>query len=102
MKINGKQLLKSHQSGVYQFIRRADEMQHAAKDAGLAVFRIDVGGMHTKQDFLAHVAAVLSFPNWFGGNWDALGDCLADLEWLPTKTGYVLVFENIEQFSARN
>ncbi|WP_446686701.1 barstar family protein [Pseudofulvimonas gallinarii] len=27
------------------------------------------------------MAAVFRFPEWFGDNWDALADCLADLSW---------------------
>ena len=30
---------------------------------------------------LASIAASLGFPDWFGGNWDALEDCLTDLSW---------------------
>jgi len=36
-------------------------------------------------------AAALQFPYYFGENWDALDECLADLDWLPG-TAYVLVF----------
>ena len=43
----------------------------------------------------AEVAEVLEFPDYFGHNWDALEECLADLEWLPAK-GYVLCFTNAE------
>jgi hypothetical protein len=32
----------------------------------------------------------LEFPDYFGHNWDALEECLADLEWLPAK-GYILL-----------
>jgi RNAse (barnase) inhibitor barstar len=41
------------------------------------------------------VAEALEFPDYFGHNWDALEECLADLEWLPGK-GYVLCFSNAE------
>ena len=37
------------------------------------------------------------FPQWFGGNWDALFDCLADLSWRPA-AGHLLLLENAELF----
>jgi len=43
----------------------------------------------------AEMAEALEFPDYFGHNWDALEECLADLEWLPGK-GYVLLFTNAE------
>jgi len=93
-----KQLVDAHQSGMYQLVRSPEEVERAAKDARLALFRIDIGEAHDKKDFLASVAKALSFPDWFGGNWDALNDCLTDLDWLPTKAGYVLIFEKSEHF----
>ncbi|MFI6481509.1 barstar family protein [Nonomuraea sp. NPDC050663] len=34
-------------------------------------------------DVIAKIARELSFPDYFGGNLDALYDCLTDLGWLP-------------------
>jgi RNAse (barnase) inhibitor barstar len=95
-----KQLASAQRSGVYQLVRSPEEVAQAAKQAGLAVFRIDLAHTRSKKDFLDRTAKALNFPDWFGRNWDGLNDCLTDLDWLNTKTGYVLVFENIEQFVA--
>lgn len=37
----------------------------------------------SKAELLDALAAALRFPPWFGRNWDALADLLADLSWLP-------------------
>ncbi len=60
---------------------------------GLDPARIDLAGCRDKDELLTQVAAMLDFPDWFGGNWDAYFDCLADLSWRPAR-GYLLVFEN--------
>jgi barstar (barnase inhibitor) len=44
---------------------------------------------------LKRIAAALEFPAWFGGNWDALFDCLADLSWRPAP-GHVLLLEHAD------
>jgi RNAse (barnase) inhibitor barstar len=97
-----KRLLDAKESGVYQLVRTPEEVERAADEARLAVFRIDIGDVRDKKDFLARVARALSFPNWFGANWDALNDCLRDLDWLPMKNGYVLILEQGEFFAARH
>jgi len=43
---------------------------------------------------IGRIAGALAFPAWFGGNWDALEDCLSDLSWLSAG-GYVLLLENV-------
>ena len=44
----------------------------------------------TTADLLTECARAFDFPDYFGHNWDALEECLADLEWLPAK-GYILL-----------
>jgi RNAse (barnase) inhibitor barstar len=60
---------------------------------GLRCARIDLAGCTAKSELLARIGAALEFPDWFGGNWDALYDCLDDLGWLKA-TGHLLVIEN--------
>lgn len=71
----------------------ADAVVRLAQSLGLDAARIDLDGCAEKSEFLERTAAALGFPSWFGGNWDAFFDCLADLSWRPAR-GHVLVFEN--------
>lgn len=36
----------------------------------------------SKEDLLNELKDKLLFPDYFGGNWDALYDCLCDLSWI--------------------
>lgn len=56
-----------------------------------------IKGRHCKTpaNLFAEFARTLEFPDYFGHNWDALEECLADLEWLPAK-GYILLVTNAE------
>jgi RNAse (barnase) inhibitor barstar len=71
----------------------ADAIVRLAQSLGLDAVRIDLDGCADKGEFLERTAAALRFPSWFGSNWDAFFDCLADLSWRPAR-GHVLVFEN--------
>ncbi|OQW35195.1 MAG: hypothetical protein A4E19_16610 [Nitrospira sp. SG-bin1] len=49
----------------------------------------------TPSGLFGEFARALAFPDYFGHNWDALEECLADLEWLPGK-GYILLITDTE------
>jgi RNAse (barnase) inhibitor barstar len=42
---------------------------------------LDGRGLKDKDSLLAAVGRALDFPDYYGGNWDALEECLADLSW---------------------
>ena len=52
---------------------------------------IDLSACASKRDLLDRFAAALSFPSWFGHNWDAMHDCLTDLSWLPASAYRVVL-----------
>lgn len=72
-----------------------DLVHHAEKAyADGAVHRILRGRkMFTKQALFDEVAAALQFPVYFGENWDALNECLIDLNWLPRGAVVLLITE---------
>ena len=71
----------------------AAALERLARSLGLDAVRIDLAGCEDKPMLLERAAAALAFPAWFGGNWDAFFDCLADLSWRPAR-GYLLLVEN--------
>lgn len=88
-----QRLSDTTRSGVYR-TTRVDEIQEAVRGSALKLAGVDLTGVSGKDALLARIAQALSFPASFGGNWDALEDCLGDLSWLPAG-GYVLLFENL-------
>jgi RNAse (barnase) inhibitor barstar len=68
-------------------------------DTAMRVLRIDLADCGDKSSLLARIARALSFPDWFGHNWDALADCLDDLGWLP-EGGLLLLLENTAELRA--
>lgn len=67
-------------SGVYR-VGSADTVEEVARGTPLRCTGVALRG--GKAEILDALAKALAFPHWFGRNWDALEDCLADLSWNP-------------------
>lgn len=95
-----ERIADARRSGVFDAdAREAQEVAEVARELGFAVADVDVGDAG-KTEVLARFAEALRFPAWFGHNWDALLDCLADLGWLGAP-GYVVVVRGLAELRAR-
>ena len=84
-----QRLSDAKRSGVYRVAGSA-EIEDAVRGTRLDLAPVDLRGVEDKEALLERLAQALGFPDWFGGNWDALEDCLCDLSWRPGE-GHVLV-----------
>ena len=56
---------------------------------GFEVLTIAGDSIGSKEELLDAIAEGFGFPDWFGRNWDALEECLRDLD--AVNDGYALV-----------
>ncbi|MER6216949.1 MULTISPECIES: barstar family protein [unclassified Streptomyces] len=80
--------------------RPLDPALAAAEEAGWSTVRLDLDGVRSKAALMRRCAAALRVPEWFGGNWDALADALADLSWLPDAPGRLLAVTSWRGYAA--
>ncbi|MEU0333759.1 barstar family protein [Streptomyces sp. NPDC006193] len=55
--------------------------------AGRFVVALDLDGVTDKAGLMDRAARALALPDWFGRNWDALADSLADVTVWPEAAG---------------
>jgi len=68
------------------------------KDSGLLMAELCGSDLLTRDALFSGMASALAFPDYFGMNWDALDECLRDLDdWAPAQ-GYVLVIREATSF----
>lgn len=72
----------SHAGAYFVDARDRAALLEAARALEMTVHCIDLQGIRDKPAALRRIAEVLSFPDGFGQNWDALADSLNDLSWL--------------------
>ena len=66
-------------SGVYLAPDDTQALRAAVEAAALGWHELNLGRVGNKREFLTACAKGLRFSRSFGGNWDALADCLKDL-----------------------
>jgi len=59
------------------------QFDHSLLASSPAVVAELPAGIKAKEALLDELYRRLSFPDYFGFNWDALVDCIRDLSWLP-------------------
>lgn len=86
-----------HEPGVYRWHAAfaADQVAHTVEHAGWRFAHLDAWPTDTKAEFLERIATALDLPDWFGRNYDALADCLRDLD----GTGLVLLLDGLGPFA---
>jgi len=67
------------------------------RDSGLNVRALRGVKMRTVPTLFDEFAAALQFPSYFGENWPAFDECLADMDWLPLASGTVLLVLDAER-----
>jgi RNAse (barnase) inhibitor barstar len=93
-----RRLREHRKSGVYRVAEAPAGLQAAAQAAALRFIRIDAEPVRTKSQFLGLIGRSLSFPSWYGRNWDALEDCLTDLSWIE-EAGLAIQIEGFSTYA---
>lgn len=76
---------------------RAEELAEEATRLGTRAFVLDGREVADAAAFHAALAALLSFPAYYGMNFDALDECITDLAWLDERPRR-LIFLRPERF----
>lgn len=66
------------------------ELRAALESEAIVQFDLHVGDCQDRDDLLRGLAEAMQFPDYFGMNWDAVIDCLRDLDDRVPAEGYVL------------
>lgn len=70
------------------------------RKAALTVRAVRGRKMRTVPSLFDEIAAALQFPHYFGENWAAFDECLADMDWLLMNVGIVVVISDAQDVLA--
>ena len=100
--MNDKLLKNVAKAGVYHLppLRRA-AIETEAKKHHFPILTAEIGVHQKMETTLRQLGSALHFPIWFGANFDALFDCLADPDWYPAK-GHVIILSGIESLRVKD
>jgi Barstar (barnase inhibitor) len=85
-------------NGVYRAPAEVALLQTIVRRVGLRWVVVDLRRARGKHALLSACARGFVFPAGFGGNWDALADCLQDLSWLA-EPGTVALLRGAADFA---
>ncbi len=74
------------------------DVEHAVDHAGWKFVHLDGWTIEDKQSFLKATAAAFAFPDHFGENFDALADCLSEVD-CGDRHGVVLLWDGWSPFA---
>lgn len=86
-------------NGLYQAPADVAPLRRAVRDAGLSWHVVDLQRARGKRALFTAFAREFGFPATFGGNWDALADCLQDLSW-RSEPGRIVLMRSLGAFAA--
>ncbi len=93
------QALEQRGSGVYRTQRSGDDVAGLARRAGWRVVDLTMNGPTDKAEFLRLCQDRFELPDWFGHNWDALADCIDDVQ---DEEGVVVLLGGVQHLELRD
>ena len=91
---------ESAPTGLFKLSRKdIPALRQAAEQLNQAYFQVDLRSAKNVPSFIKALKRDLDFPDWFGGNLDALHDCLTDFSWHEAP-GYVLLIRGADRLHA--
>ena len=77
------------------------ELGRLSQDQGTKVYILDGTKITDRATLLQQFDTVMEFPEYFGHNWDALKDCLTELDGHEIDR-YIISIDRLEQFTTND